>query len=309
MRGTPAFVLSGLILRRIFDHNQLEFTKARPETIPTIAVVEEAQSVLGHARGGDEGPYVTWVKEGRKYDLGAVLITQQPGSIAPELLSQGDNWFIFHLLSSGDLHALKSANAHFSDDLLSSLLNEPLVGQGIFWSSAGGKSYPLPIRALSFEATYKALDPEYNKAEVATYAKKLRGEFDQMLVRVQREAEQALAGPGPVTTGGAAEVENEASVDEPVDFLETCARAAIAGLKQEKKLLDDIRARGTPWMGVQVALTKSLPTQLDNREEIAYRLVVRAMTEVFGPQNEKWRTEKRPSKSKPNTTTTYVVLM
>lgn len=46
MRGTPALVLSGLILRRIFDHNQEEFTKAQPETIPVIAVVEEAQQSL-----------------------------------------------------------------------------------------------------------------------------------------------------------------------------------------------------------------------------------------------------------------------
>ena len=42
MRGTQALVLSGLILRRIFEHNQEEFVKAQPETIPTIAVVEEA---------------------------------------------------------------------------------------------------------------------------------------------------------------------------------------------------------------------------------------------------------------------------
>src|SRR5207245_822128 len=83
------------------DTNRDEFTKAEPQTIPTIAVVEEAQSVLGSSGSSGEGPYVTWVKEGRKYDLGAVLITQQPGSISGEILSQGDNWFIFHLLAAG----------------------------------------------------------------------------------------------------------------------------------------------------------------------------------------------------------------
>lgn len=46
MRGNQSLILSGLILRRIFDRNQEEFTKAEPKTIPTIAVVEEAQSVL-----------------------------------------------------------------------------------------------------------------------------------------------------------------------------------------------------------------------------------------------------------------------
>jgi len=95
MRGSQSLILSGLILRRIFDRNQREFTAAEPKTIPTIAVVEEAQSVLREKAAAAE-PYITWVKEGRKYDLGALLITQQPGSIPVEILSQGDNWLYQH---------------------------------------------------------------------------------------------------------------------------------------------------------------------------------------------------------------------
>jgi hypothetical protein len=167
MRGRQGLILSGLILRRIFDHNQQEFTKANPETIPTIAVIEEAQSVLGGETSASE-PYVEWVKEGRKYDLGALLVTQQPGSIPVEILSQGDNWFIFHLLSQADLMALKRANAHFSDDLLSSLLNEPIPGQGVFWSSVGGKPYPVSLRVLSFEQRYSPRDPHYTEGAVPT---------------------------------------------------------------------------------------------------------------------------------------------
>ena len=141
MRTGQALVLSGLILRRIFDHNQAEFTSAEPRTIPTLAVVEEAQAVLNE-RATSAEPYIAWVKEGRKYDLGAVLITQQPGSIPTEILSQGDNWFIFHLLSAADLGNVKSANAHFSNDLLGALLNEPIPGQGVFWSSVSGRAVP-----------------------------------------------------------------------------------------------------------------------------------------------------------------------
>ena len=50
MRGEPALILSSLVLQKIFDHNQQQFTEAKPETIPTIAVVEEAQAVLGSLR-------------------------------------------------------------------------------------------------------------------------------------------------------------------------------------------------------------------------------------------------------------------
>ena len=42
MRGTQGFALSGIILRQIFSNNQNEFTSAQPNTIPTIAVIEEA---------------------------------------------------------------------------------------------------------------------------------------------------------------------------------------------------------------------------------------------------------------------------
>jgi DNA helicase HerA-like ATPase len=183
MRGQNGLILSGIILQQIFEHNQKEFTEANPNGIPTIAVLEEAQSVLGGS-GGSESPYVAWVKEGRKFGLGAVLITQQPGSISDEILSQGDNWFIFHLLSSGDLQSVKKANAHFSNDLLSSLLNEPIPGNGIFWSSSGGKPYPLSIRVLSFEELYKLRDPDYNLPKVTTYASRIKENFDSELRKV-----------------------------------------------------------------------------------------------------------------------------
>ena len=179
MRGGQSLMLSGLILRRIFDRNQQEFTAADSKTIPTIAVVEEAQSVLNENAPAAE-PYIAWVKEGRKYDLGALLITQQPGSIPVEILSQGDNWFVFHLLSAADLTSLKRANAHFSDDLLSSLLNEPIPGQGVFWSSVGGKPYPVSLRALSFEKMYSMRDHDYNQPAGNTYAQTLRSIFSGM---------------------------------------------------------------------------------------------------------------------------------
>ena len=142
LRGGAAMVLSGLILKRIFDRNQEEFTRAESQTIPTIAVIEEAQSVLND-RSTSAEPFIAWVKEGRKYDLGALMITQQPGSIPNEILSQGDNWFLFHLLSAGDLTAVRRANAHFRDDLLSVQLNEPIHGQGVFATAeAGGLTAP-----------------------------------------------------------------------------------------------------------------------------------------------------------------------
>lgn len=83
-----------------------------------------------------------------------MLITQQPGSMAPELLSQADNWFCFHLLSEGDASTLGRYNSHFSDDILAHLIGEPIPGNCFMWS-APHQPFVLPVRVRSFEDAYR----------------------------------------------------------------------------------------------------------------------------------------------------------
>jgi len=143
--------IAGLLMTELFNRNQENFIAGSAgDVVPVIVVLEEAQSIL--PRGvSDSSPFVSWVKEGRKYQLGAILVTQQPGSIAPELLSQGDNFFAFHLLSVGDLRSLQSHNAHYSDDVLASILNEPIKGNSYMWS-APDQPFVLPSRIHNFES-------------------------------------------------------------------------------------------------------------------------------------------------------------
>ena len=291
-----SLILSGLILRRIFDRNQDEFTKAQPQTIPTIAVVEEAQSVLTE-KSSAAIPYIEWVKEGRKYDLGAMLITQQPGSIPNEILSQGDNWFLFHLLSSGDLKTVKSANAHFSDDLLSSLLNEPIAGQGIFWSSAGNTIYPIPLKVLSFEDMYNALDPQYHRGKIDTYAAQLKSRFD---LSAYQESFSLDAGQKRVEE----EISDYPLASEPsrggADILKLNKNRAIEKLKTDQEFWDSIENRGIPWGVVLGKLASALPDTMDDRGNYAYQLVPEAMNQLLG--KDCWDTEKRGVKN-----TTFIV--
>jgi hypothetical protein len=286
MRGGQSLVLSGLILRRIFDRNQKEFTAADPKTIPTIAVVEEAQSVLNESASASE-PYIAWVKEGRKYDLGALLITQQPGSIPVEILSQGDNWFIFHLLSSADLTALKKANAHFSEDLLSSLLNEPIPGQGIFWSSVGGKPYPVSLRALSFEKLFAVRDAQYSRPAGRTSAATLRETFGDA--------------PVPPAAGAAPPASGEDG--SGVDVLERIEDRAIEALRGDQNLIAKIGSLdGAAWGAVKAFLLDHLPTEIDDRDTVAYHLVRKAMDRLIGPQNQAWESYKNAARNN----TTYI---
>lgn len=284
LRGEAALILSGLILRRIFQRNQDEFTKADPQTIPTIAVVEEAQSVLND-RASASQPYVEWVKEGRKYDLGAMLITQQPGSIPTEILSQGDNWFLFHLLSSVDLQKVHQSNAHFSDDILSSLLNEPIPGQGVFWSSVSGKPYPVPIRVLLFEDQHKLADPKYDQPALKAYAAGLKERFEQEL------KDAIKAAPAPV--GG-----SEEPADEQPDLLRLQQAAAIEALKKNAQFKKSIDAGGIPWGVVFGYLKEALPSTMQDREQVAGGLVPEAVSAALGGARDVvWKSENRTAKS------------
>ncbi len=306
VRGTSSLILSGLILQKIFEHNQGEFTKPNPDTIPVIMVVEEAQSVLGESSvSAGEGPYVSWVKEGRKYDLGAVLVTQQPGSISWQLLSQGDNWFLFHLLSQGDLNNVKKANSNFSSDILSSLLNEPIQGNGVFWSSASGHAYPIPIRVLSFEDMYSPLDPNYNKKTENVYAKSMSEHFKKELREMAKDT----------YTHGEVNVEGEAptpSEEEGIDIMDIYVRKAVKNLSQDHEFMDKIKTDGIPWFEIQkrIAEVQVGVTDNDERYQQAYRLVSIVMNALSGgKQDYKWISEKRESKSKPGSMTTWVKIL
>lgn len=293
MRGGQSLVLSGLILRRIFDRNQQEFTAADPKTIPTIAVVEEAQSVLNENAQAAE-PYIAWVKEGRKYDLGALLITQQPGSIPVEILSQGDNWFIFHLLSAADLTSLKRANAHFSDDLLSSLLNEPIPGQGVFWSSVGGKPYPVSLRALSFEQMYSMRDHDYNQPAGHTYAQTLRNTFSRMgqistTVRVPETEGKDTVFPEFTET------EETESVDVMANIEQRAIEALTSNAEIRKKIESD---EGMPWYGVQKFLMDSTLIDVEDPKQLAYNMLPKVLDAVYGAQGQSWETFRNPNTQK-----------
>lgn len=295
MRGQAGFILSGLILQKIFNHNQNEFTKAEPETIPVIAVVEEAQSVLGQSDGNSaEGPYITWVKEGRKYDLGAILITQQPASISHEILSQGDNWFVFHLLSAGDLQALKKANAHFSDDILSALLNEPIPGHCVFWSSVQGKTYPISVRVMSFEQLYSVRDPRYNLLSSDAYATKLKEYFNKAVAEVGKQDNLNRDNP---------DSNSEANKSGSVDVINICFREALARIRNSD-IPSRIRNGGVPWAEVQRKITEILPNTIDDKWQFAYPLVPRVLDDILGNT---WDRDIRPKKDGSGNATWVVV--
>lgn len=198
------------------------------------------------------------------------------------------------------MQQLRGANAHFSDDLLSSLLNEPLQGHGIFWSSSGGRAYPIPIRVLLFEGIYPRADPAYDLAPVDCYARELRSRFAQRLADVTEAAGGASsaavedkAGPAPPTE------------DQPVDVFATMEKAAIKGVLAAGSVKQRIDRGGIPWRGVMADLAEALPGDVDDADQVTYHLVPKALDRIYGAGN--WTTERRESRSNPGSTTVWVV--
>ena len=85
-------------------------------------------------------------------------------------------------------------------------------------------------------------------------------------------------------------------------------KAAIEAFSTDKNFINKLQKYGVPWRGIQEILKGALPEHVSDRNNIAYKLVPKAMNTVFGKQNTAWKTEKRPSKNG-NGQTTWVVTL
>jgi uncharacterized protein len=149
--------ITRMLMRSIFQHNIRHLTDVAGQTLRCVAVLEEAQTMLGDRTLDDRDVFVRWVKEGRKYGLGCVVVTQQPSSISNQIISQGDNFFVLHLLNEGDLQTLKRHNAYFSDEILEFIRSEPIPGNCYFWS-APSQPFVLPARVCNFESVCQPMN-------------------------------------------------------------------------------------------------------------------------------------------------------
>jgi len=155
LTGEDGLAIAELLMEKVF-YNNVEALTAQEEAkkARTLVVLEEAQAILGAKNLSDRSIFVRWVKEGRKYDLGAILVTQQPGAIAHEILSQGDNFFVMHLLNQNDLDVLRRVNAHYAPDILDQIRNEPIKGNCFFWS-APDQSFVISAKVRNFDDVAK----------------------------------------------------------------------------------------------------------------------------------------------------------
>lgn len=146
-----ASIISTILVRKLFDNNKVEFTSDNSkEVIKTVVFVEEAQNVLSEEFvKSNANPFVRVAKEGRKFGLGLVAITQRPSAISEEIRTQAENFFAFHMGNSDDIKALIKSNINYDGVIASFIQRETIPGNLYMVSS--DQAFALPIRVNEFE--------------------------------------------------------------------------------------------------------------------------------------------------------------
>lgn len=146
-----ATIISNIFMRKLFENNKREFTSNNTaNVINTVIVVEEAQNVLSDEFvRSNANPFVRVAKEGRKFGLGLVAITQRPSAISEEIRSQAENFFVLHMGNSKDIKALVESNINY-DGVISKFVQSETIAGNLYMVSAN-QSFALPVRVIEFE--------------------------------------------------------------------------------------------------------------------------------------------------------------
>ena len=146
-----ASIISTILVRKLFDNNKENFTSNRNEdVINTVVFVEEAQNVLSEEFvKSNANPFVRVAKEGRKFGLGIVAITQRPSAISEEIRTQAENFFAFHMGNADDIKALIKSNINYDGVIANFIQRETIPGNLYMVSS--DQAFALPVRVKEFE--------------------------------------------------------------------------------------------------------------------------------------------------------------
>ena len=153
-----ASIISTIIVRKLFSDNKTNYTATDSDTqrvieksvIETVVFVEEAQNVLSDEFvRSNANPFVRVAKEGRKFGLGLVAITQRPSAISEEIRTQAENFFSFHMGNTDDIRALVKSNVNY-DGVIAKFIQRETIPGNLYMVSAG-QSFVLPVRVNEFE--------------------------------------------------------------------------------------------------------------------------------------------------------------
>jgi len=177
LSGIPSSILNdlvGAVLRVIYD--ALFWARNLPEggkERPLLCVLEEAHSYLSKGREGLASEAVKRIaKEGRKYGVGMMLVSQRPSEIESTILSQCGTIFAMRLANEIDRGQVSGAA---TDNLkgLFDMLPVLRTGEAIIV----GEAVSLPIRAM-IDSSSKEKRPDSADPQVVVRGNPLKDGFE-----------------------------------------------------------------------------------------------------------------------------------
>jgi DNA helicase HerA-like ATPase len=149
--NVEASIISTILVRKLFENNKAHFTSQEDDKIVNaVLCVEEAQNVLSDEFvRSNANPFVRVAKEGRKFGLGLIAITQRPSAISEEIRTQAENFFTFHLGNTDDIKALVKSNINF-DGVISRFVQTETI-KGNCYMVTADQSFVLPMKVVNFE--------------------------------------------------------------------------------------------------------------------------------------------------------------
>ncbi len=144
-----ANIISTILVKRLFENNKSAHTNQH-DPVKCIIFVEEAQNVLSKEFvKSSANPFVKVAKQGRKFDIGLVAITQRPSAISEEIRSQAENYFVMHMSNSKDIKALVDSNMNYSGVISRFIQSETISGNMYMVST--NQTFAVPVRVRWFE--------------------------------------------------------------------------------------------------------------------------------------------------------------
>ena len=165
--NAEASIISTIIVRKLFDNNKRYFTEDKKDkVIDAVVCVEEAQNVLSDEFvKSNANPFVRVAKEGRKFGLGVIAITQRPSAISEEIRTQAENFFSFYMGNSDDIKALVKSNINY-DGVIAKFIQIETIPGNLYMVSAN-QSFAIPLRVTEFEELLRKKVYEDSKFEVS----------------------------------------------------------------------------------------------------------------------------------------------
>jgi hypothetical protein len=110
--STEEVLVASYLTRRVLEEWQATFLEdpQKHQRLPVLAVaLEEAQRVLSAAKDRDSNIFPRVAREGRKFGVGLLAVTQQPKLLDDELLSQFNTFFVMGLADERDRNILRAS--------------------------------------------------------------------------------------------------------------------------------------------------------------------------------------------------------